>query len=61
MSKLETTIKVSNELKAWLKKLRKDDQSFNDYILELMSKQNVFDDETLTELIEEKQIEMLSV
>jgi len=61
MSKLETTIKVSNELKAWLKKLRSDDQSYNDYILELMSKQNVFDDETLTELIEEKQIEMLSV
>ena len=61
MSKLETTIKVSNELKAWLKQFRSDDQSYNDYILELMSKQNVFDDETLTELIEEKQIEMLSV
>jgi len=48
MSKLETTIKVSNELKAWLKKLRKDDQSFNDYIIELMSSQNVFDNEEFT-------------
>ena len=54
MSKLETTIKVSNELKAWLKKLRSDDQSYNDFILELLSSQNIFDNE-------EKQIEMFSV